>query len=197
VREHGEYGGPRGLLSIVGGKLTTYRELSEQTVDLAVRTIGRAADTSRTAGMPLPGGKTSRPWADFAAAFARAAGLPRQSTEHLLRVYGSRSPEVLATASTPELRQVFDPLTGAIAAEVPWAFREEGARTLSDVLARRTMTGLGADAGIGADIAVAQIARETLGWDAARAEAEVDAYRRWVSRYQPRALEPATTGTCF
>ena len=95
---------------------------------------------------------------------------------------------MLATASTPELREVFDPFTGAIAAEVPWAYHEEGARTLADVIARRTMTGLGPDAGIGADIAAAKIARDTLDWDAARVDAEVDAYRRWVSRYRPRAL---------
>jgi glycerol-3-phosphate dehydrogenase len=143
--------------------------------------------------MPLPGGKTSQPWADFATSFARGAGLPRQSTEHLLRVYGARAPQVLATATTPELREIFDPLTGAIAAEVPWAFRKEGAHTLSDVIARRTMTGLGADAGIGADLAAAQIARKTLGWDVAKAEAEVDAYRQWVTRYQPRALARAST----
>lgn len=195
VYDHGEFGGPRGLLSIVGGKLTTYRELAEQTVDLVVRGIGRTVDTSRTGQMPLPGGNTNRPWGDFAAAFARAAGLPRQSTEHLLRVYGTRASQVLATATTPDLREIFDPLTGAIAAEVPWAFREEGARTISDVIARRTMTGLGADAGIGADLAAAQIARKTLGWDAAKAEAEVDAYRQWVTRYQPRALELAMTVT--
>jgi glycerol-3-phosphate dehydrogenase len=42
VYDHGLYNGPRGLLSIVGGKLTTYRELAEQTVDLVARSIGRA-----------------------------------------------------------------------------------------------------------------------------------------------------------
>jgi glycerol-3-phosphate dehydrogenase len=104
-------------------------------------------------------------------------------------VYGARAPDVLATASTPDLREVFDPLTGAIGAEVPWAFHEEGARTLVDVIARRTMTGLGPDAGIGADIVAARIARDTLGWDAVKADAEVDAYRRWASRYRPRALD--------
>jgi glycerol-3-phosphate dehydrogenase len=109
-----------------------------------------------------------------------------------LRVYGARAPEVLATASTPELREVFDPFTGAIAAEVPWAYHEEGARTLIDVIARRTMVGLGPDAGIGADAAAAQVARDTLGWDSAKVDAEVDAYRCWVSRYQPRALEATT-----
>jgi len=112
--------------------------------------------------------------------------------EDLLRVYGTRAPDVLASASTPELREVFDPFTGAIAAEVPWAYHEEGARTLIDVVARRTMVGLGPDVGIGADVAAAKIARDVLGWDTAKLDAEVGAYRHWVSRYHPRALEPDT-----
>jgi glycerol-3-phosphate dehydrogenase len=182
-------GGARGLISIVGGKLTTYRELAEQCVDLVLSKLGRSAIRSRTAELPLPGGRTDLPWDDFAVGFARASGLPRRTVEHLLRVYGARAPEVLATASTPDLREIFDPLTGAIAAEVPWAFHEEGARTLVDVIARRTMSGLGPDAGIGADIAAARIARDTLGWDAAKADAEVNAYRHWVSRYRPRASD--------
>ena len=185
-------GGARGLISIVGGKLTTYRELAEQCVDLVVGKLGRTAVRSRTAEIPLPGGRTDLPWDDFAASFARDSGLPRQTVEHLLRVYGARAPEVLASASTPELREVFDPFTGAIAAEVPWAYQEEGARTLADVIARRTMVGLGPDAGIGADVAAAKIARATLGWDTAKLEAEVEAYRYWVRRYRPRALEPDT-----
>jgi glycerol-3-phosphate dehydrogenase len=185
-------GGARGLISIVGGKLTTYRELAQQCVDLVLGKLGRTAIRSRTAEISLPGGRTDLAWGEFAASFARESGLPRRTVEHLLRVYGARAPEVLATATTPDLREVFDPLTGAIATEVLWAFREEGARTLADVIARRTMTGLGPDAGIGADVAAAKIARDTLGWDAGKVDMEVDAYRRWVSRYRPRALEQAT-----
>ena len=180
------------MISIVGGKLTTYRELAEQCVDLVLGKLGRSAVRSRTAEMPLPGGRTGLPWDDFAASFARSSGLPRQTVEHLLRVYGARAPEVLASASTPELREVFDPFTGAIAAEVPWAYHQEAARTLTDVIARRTMVGLGPDAGIGADVAAAKIARDALGWDTAKLDAEVAAYRDWVRRYQPRALEPDT-----
>ena len=192
IHDHGVTGGARGLISIVGGKLTTYRELAEQCVDLVLRKLDHPAIRSHTAETPLPGGRTEQAWGDFAVDFARKSGLRRRTVEHLLRVYGARAPEVLATASTPNLREVFDPLTGAIAAEVPWAFHEEGARTLADVIARRTMTGLGPDAGIGADVAAARIARDTLDWDAAKADAEVNAYRRWVSRYRPRALEQAT-----
>jgi glycerol-3-phosphate dehydrogenase len=192
VHDHERSGSTQGLISVVGGKLTTYRELAEQCVDLVVAKLGRAAVRSRTAEIPLPGGNTDLPWGDFAASFARESGLPRQTVEHLLRVYGARAPAVLESASTPELREVFDPFTGAIAAEVPWAYQEEGARTLADVVARRTMVGLGPDAGIGADVAAAEIARGALGWDTARVDAEVDAYRHWVSRYRPRALERET-----
>jgi glycerol-3-phosphate dehydrogenase len=188
MHDHETFGGAPGLISIVGGKLTTYRELAEQCVDLVLKELGRTAIRSRTAEMALPGGRTDLEWGDFAAGFARTSGLPRRTVEHLLRVYGARAPEVLATASTPDLLEIFDPHTGAIAAEVPWAFHEEGAHTLADVIARRTMTGLGPDAGIGADVAAATIARDTLGWDAAKVDAEVNAYRRWVSRYRPRVL---------
>jgi glycerol-3-phosphate dehydrogenase len=189
VRDHARSGGPAGLFSVVGGKLTTYRELAEQTVDLVLKALGRPAVRSRTAAEPLPGGRTPASWPEFAHAFVGRSGLSRRSSEHLLRVYGARAADLLATATTPELREVFDPLTGAIAAEIPWAFEREGASTLGDAIARRTMTGLNANAGAGADVVAARIAMDTLGWSAERAASEVDAYRRWVSRYRPRALE--------
>jgi glycerol-3-phosphate dehydrogenase len=193
VRDHGATGGPRGLFSIVGGKLTTYRELAEQTVDLVLAELGRQAVPSRTATTPLPGGTPALAWPAFAEAFQRDSGLPPRSADHLLRVYGARARELLATATTPELREVIDPMTGAIAAEIPWAFQQEGASTLADTIARRTMVGLNANAGVGTDVAAAQVARRTLGWDAERAAREVDAYRQWVCRYRPRALEDAAT----
>src|ERR671913_102723 len=56
--DHEASGGAPGLISIVGGKLTTYRELAERCVDLVVRKLGRTALRSRTAEMPLPGGRT-------------------------------------------------------------------------------------------------------------------------------------------
>jgi glycerol-3-phosphate dehydrogenase len=106
-----------------------------------------------------------------------------------------RRRQVGRSATTPALQAVIDPYTGAIAAEVPWAVAQEGARTLGDVIARRTMAGLGPDVGIGVDVAAARVARETLGWDASRAETEVAAYREWVRRYRPRVLAPATAGS--
>jgi glycerol-3-phosphate dehydrogenase len=187
--DHGQMGGPSGLLSIVGGKLTTYRELAEQTVDRVRALLGKPLLKSRTARVALPGGRANGSWDAFEEAFSRESGLSAQSTEHLLRVYGSCAPAVLAMATDAELRHVFDPWSGAIVAEIRWAVEKEGARTLADIIARRTMTGLGPDAGLAAAAATAAMGRSLFGWDAARAEIELARYRDWVSRYRPRALE--------
>jgi glycerol-3-phosphate dehydrogenase len=195
IVDHGAEGGTQGLLSVVGGKLTTYRALAEHVVDLVQRKRNRVVDRSWTASIPLPGGRTRQPWSAFRATFIGEAGLPEKSADHLLRVYGTQAPALLARATTPDLRAVIDPASGAIAAEVPWAFDEEGARTLADVLARRTMIGLGPHAGIGADCVAASVACDALGWDSARADTEIGEYRSWISRYRPRGLEPASSDT--
>lgn len=193
VVDHAKQGGPAGLFSVVGGKLTTYRELAEQAVDLVQRTLGHPVSRSRTAEIPLPGGRLAQPWSRFWQAFLRESGLPLHSAEHLLRVYGARAPELLATAATPDSRAVIDPESGAIAAEIPWAFAQEGARTLTDVLLRRSMIGLGPSAGFGVDQTAARVAQQTLGWQATRAGAEVRDYRDRVGRYKPLALEETSS----
>ncbi|HEU5431468.1 MAG TPA: glycerol-3-phosphate dehydrogenase/oxidase [Thermomicrobiales bacterium] len=182
VHDHAAEGGPTGLISIVGGKLTTYRELAEQTVDVVCRRLGQPATASPTRDAPLPGNAGVGEYAAFARDFAAGSGLPTRSAEHLLRVYGARATSVLARATTPDLREPFDPESGAIGAEVVFAVEAEAARTLTDVLMRRTMAGYDRDAGIGADVAAADVARRHLGWNEARVAAEVTAYRAFVAR---------------
>lgn len=184
VVNHGREGGPHGLFSIVGGKLTTYRELAEVVVGAVVRTGEKRAVPCQTASTPLPGASVNEPWQAFRMRFLRECGLPAPSAEHLLRVYGARAGDVLSSAS-PDGRLVIDEATGAIAAEVGWAFRQEGARTLTDVIARRTMVGLGPDNGIRAAETMADIAQRDLGWDAVRAASELADYCRWADRYRP------------
>lgn len=191
---HAERGGPQGLYSVVGGKLTTYRELAEQAVDIAMDALQRPWIASPTANVPLPGAQTPGSWQRYRQQFLRESGLGVKSAEHLLRVYGARAEQVLARAESPALRDAIDPWTGAIAAEAPWAIEMEGARTLADVVARRTMIGLGPDVGIGPDSAIAEVLQVTSNWSAPRAADEVASYREWVRRYRPRALAPASAG---
>jgi glycerol-3-phosphate dehydrogenase len=181
-----------GLISIVGGKLTTYRNLSRQTVDQVYQKLGRKAPQSRTGKVPLPGGAVED-FEAFAADFKVSSGLVEEFSVRLLKLYGARAPDVLQMAGDdPSLRMPLSPNptveTGLIGAEVLYAFRREMAQTLSDVLLRRTMVGLGPRVGLDVDEAAAQVAVRYLGWDKERAEREVQDFREYVERYKPRAF---------
>lgn len=175
-----------GFISIVGGKLTSYRNLAEHTVDLLFKKLGRKPPKCATAEVPLPGAATDD-FAQFSEQFKAHSPLPDATTERLLRIYGTRAVEVLEFASeSPGLKEPFSPETGAIGAELLLAFHREMAETLSDALLRRTMVGLSPAVGVDADEAAAQIAQKYLGWDEHRAGREVAAYRKYIERFHPR-----------
>ncbi len=180
-----------GLVSIVGGKLTTYRSLAEEAVDLVFERLGRRSPGSHTAKVPLPGGSAG-PFEGFAATFKATSGLEEETAERLLRIYGVRATGVAAIAEgDAALREPLEGAPDSLAAEVVHAVRHEGAQTLADVLLRRTMIGLGPTAGIGPDRAAARVAESHLGWDEGRATREVEDFRRYMRRYRPRGLVEA------
>jgi len=174
----------RGLFSVVGGKLTTYRSLAAEATDLLFRQLGRTPPPCDTARTPLPGAAVAD-WAAFSASFIRQSALPRPSAARLLAVYGARAAEVERLArGHRELGRCVSEETGTVGAEVVHAFRNELAETLADCLLRRTMTGLNSRLGLDAAARAAQVAQQFLGWDDARAAREVEDYRRSVERFQ-------------
>jgi glycerol-3-phosphate dehydrogenase len=176
-----------GLLSIVGGKITTYRQLAEQTVDAVVKKLGRKADKCRTHQLPLPGG-TAYPFEGFRERFRVTSGLPVETADRLLHIYGTRAAEALDYADgAPALREPFDPATGAIGAEVVFSLRTELAETLADVVQRRTLVGYGPHAGLDAVEAAAELAIRHVGWSEERAAREVAAFRAQTAALRPRA----------
>lgn len=190
VKDHGPEAG--GLFSVIGGKLTTYRELAEQATDEIAKHLGRDVPKSVTGDQPLPGaaGVDGEDFAAYRARLVATSVLPAKTVDHLLRVYGTRAEKVLTVArDEQDLAQVFDPASGAIGAEVVFAVKDEGAQTLADVLLRRTMVGLGPDVGVGADETAAVVAGRYLGWDVDRQMHEVMSYREYITRYTPRVLD--------
>jgi glycerol-3-phosphate dehydrogenase len=188
-------GSPRaeGLLSIVGGKLTTYRNLGRQTTDVVYKKLGIKAPKSATDRVPLPGGHTPS-LATFAADFKARSGLSEVLADRLLKVYGARAYDVLAEAGDDaSLKEPLTPSapaveTGLMGCEVLYAFRQEMAQKLADVLLRRTMVAYGPTNALDVDEAAAQVAVRHLGWSEERAEREVAEYREWIKRYTPKAL---------
>ena len=180
----------RGLFSIVGGKLTTYRSLAEQTVDLVQKRLPSHSDGGSLARSfecatnrdPLPGAATAD-FDTFCADFKKHSFLPEATNDRLLRIYGTRVSLLLnLIAEDASLAKVFDPETGALSAEVVFAFGHELATTLADCLLRRTMVGLNSSRGLSAVEATGAIARKYLGWSERCVEQEIIAYRDEVSR---------------
>ena len=187
-----------GLISIVGGKLTTYRNLARETVNAAYGKLGRKAPKCRTDEAPLPGG-VARDFEEFATDFKLTSGLTEELATRLLKLYGTRAPEVLAEAGEDHsLRVPLSPSaaveTGIIGAEVLYAFHREMAARLGDVLLRRSMVGMGPRVALDVDEAAAQVAVRYLGWSQKRADREVEEFRDYVRRYKPRDLRETEPG---
>jgi len=177
-----------GLRSIIGGKLTTQRELAEVAVDEVCEALG-IESKCRTRNLPLPGAAGIAPQT-FQANFVRGSDLAPLTSRRLASLYGGMAPEVVRLMTLePELGEVFDPETGAIAAEIAYAINAEFALTLEDILMRRTMLGL--RPGMALDLAerVATIAAAQLGWSESETAAQVDAYRAHVAPFLAH-LEP-------
>ena len=136
------------LLSVYGGKITTYRRLAEQALAKLLPALGQPASPGWTATAPLPGGDL--PGADFAAwsadFAARHAFLPAPLARRLARAYGTRAEQVLDGARS--LAALGADLGGGLTeAEATYLVRNEFAATAEDILWRRSKLALHAPAG--------------------------------------------------
>jgi glycerol-3-phosphate dehydrogenase len=184
-REHAVVQGSGGMLTVVGGKLTTYRAMAAEVVDQAMRELrhrdGRPRHAeARTDEDPLPGGEA----ADLSQFRERGLelGMAAESVDHLLRHYGTEAAGIfnLGGADRGLFRQLLPPHP-AIEAEVIHAVRRELAQTVEDVLVRRFhLYYEHPDQGTGAARRVAELMGEELSWDAARIQEEAERYRSFV-----------------
>jgi glycerol-3-phosphate dehydrogenase len=165
-RRHKVWRDRDGVVTITGGKFTTYRKMAEDTVDLVVKGLGGPARRCITRRLALEGSPALEP---------AATGADGDAPPHLRHRYGTRASAVLAVArDRPEL---LEPIAGGLpylGAEVLYAAREEMAVHLGDVLSRRTRASIqDARASVAAAAAAAGIMAGELGWDAKRTAAEV------------------------
>src|SRR6266481_8104318 len=166
-----------GLVTIAGGKLTTYRRMAERVVDAALPLLGRTAPYGRSGTEPLAGGE---PLARSEYGAPGGESTSSDDTQARLRaVHGSDAGEVRALAGDAAAWAPFAPDVPLSPAEVRHAVQCEMACTLADVLERRSRVALFATeraCAIAADVA-AVVAAE-LGWSAQRRDAEIAAFRR-------------------
>jgi glycerol-3-phosphate dehydrogenase len=172
-RDHTVHIDQSGLLTIVGGKWTTYRYMAQDTMNHAI-TLGKLDDRPCvTHNLHIHG------WAED------VQGIP-------LAVYGSDAAKIIALANaSPELAEQLHPALPIIAAEVVWAVREEQARTVEDVLSRRTRALLlNAHAAVAMAPKVARLLARELGRDDAWAAAEVAQFTELSRQYTLEKIAP-------
>jgi glycerol-3-phosphate dehydrogenase len=174
-----------GIVTITGGKLTTYREMAADTIDevlehvLGAPVLERAQRHSRTRRLRLRGADGYQDLIDEA---ALVSPLGEGVVRHLADRYGDEARIVLVMAERdPDLARPLVPGLPYLRAEAVFAARYEMARTLDDVLSRRTRARLLArDDSAAAAGEVAALLAQELGWDAHEVERQVAAYRRSI-----------------
>lgn len=184
-REHRIWADERGLLTIAGGKLTTYRRMAAQVADQVAARLhdidGRPIPPrARTDRHPLPGGETGE--LQILIAAAENEGLSHDTAAHYVRMHGSETPAVIRLGQT-NLRwakPVVDHLPTTWA-QLIYAMRREMALTLGDLLVRRSHIFYESpDHGLGRLAEIVDVAAGEMGWDEDRKRAEVAAYQEFV-----------------
>jgi glycerol-3-phosphate dehydrogenase len=177
ARDHLIQESASGLLTLTGGKWTTYRKMALDLVNYAAKKFGLPAGESRTEQLPLIGGQGFEP---EGARKLEEMGLPPDVARHLHRAYGARAQVVVQIAMegyNNRLVQAWPYLE----AEVIYAARHEMARTPLDVLARRTrLAFLDTSAALGAVPRVAELMGRELGWDADKVTLEQEKARAQI-----------------
>jgi len=163
----------KGLITVTGGKLTTFRLVALDALELAVERLPNAPKIDRK--QPV----LDRVGADLDGALT----LDEERRKRLLGRYGADASALVAAAREGELEPI--PGTNSLWAELRWTARAEGVVHLDDLLLRRVRLGLLTDAG-GWSIMerIRDVTQSELGWDDARWEAEVQRYANlWHQSY--------------
>ena len=194
-REHLIAVEPDGMITIAGGKLTTYRRMGAEVVDTVIETLearGHEVPDLRTAETdlnPLPG---AIGWPEGGDCETVASMIEAVAPEHitpeiaalLANTYGMRGLDVAAlVAKNPSLASPLVEGRAEIEAQVVWAAKEELTGTVSDVMIRRTQLYFrDRNQGLDALERVAEILAEQLGWDDAEHHRHAESYRLEVER---------------
>jgi glycerol-3-phosphate dehydrogenase len=198
-REHEMVIEPDGVLTVVGGKLTTYRRMAEEAVDKAIEYLRdhgleAALGPCVTDTRPLPGGAAPASMGELE--------LAPDVTRHLGQTYGGRAREVVSTIITagrsdseglPNLSGRIDPTLPYLWGEIVFAARHERVCEIEDVMCRRLPLFRDSwDQGAGVAAKVAALVADVLGWDQARTAASLQRYRGLVAASRAWREAPLT-----
>jgi glycerol-3-phosphate dehydrogenase len=186
-----------GLVTISGGKLTTYREMAEDTVDTVIEQIGgrlngRVSRRTRTKKLPLRGAAGYHEVHDTAGEAAGSTGLDPTTVVHLADRYGGEARTIVAMVEhDASLGERLHPAHPYLRAEPVYAARYEMATSVDDVLTRRVPLHL-RDAAAAVAVAddVAALMAADLGWDEDQRAEQAEGFRSLVARERSASSLP-------
>ena len=186
-RHHNITRWPTDVVSITGGKLTTYRRMAEDTVDQVLKVLGRQA-RCRTKSVPLHGADGHDKVGD--------RGLGAGVRDRLVNRYGADAGVIIdMVVAEPGLGEPLVPGVPYLRAEARYAAEHEMVVSLDDVLSRRTRSRLLArDASADAAESVAALIAATLGWTDEEQRRQVERYRASVAEERAALEAPADGG---
>ncbi|MGB7439795.1 MAG: glycerol-3-phosphate dehydrogenase [Coleofasciculaceae cyanobacterium] len=171
------------LISLIGGKLTTYRHVGQEMVDAVFKKLGRQAPPCPTEQAPLPG--YIRP-TDSRLQKARdqySPLVPLKSIHHLFGLYGAKALKVLELAeSEPELAELINPELPDIKAQIVYAIRSELAHNLLDITRRRTTLAMNAHYGLELLPVITEILKKYCSWSNEKCDQQVADYYDYMKR---------------
>ncbi len=185
-----------GLVSVAGGKYTTYRLMARDAVDAAVEDLPEAVPASVSDRVQLLGADGYLPRLNASARIAETSGLDVAAVHHLLDRYGGLIDDLLRLVEKePALGRPLEGAEGYLAAEVVYAATREGAMHLEDLLTRRTRISIETfDRGTAAAGPAAKLMARSLGWSRRQTASEVEHYRLRVEAERNSQLEDDDTG---
>jgi glycerol-3-phosphate dehydrogenase len=179
ILDHARRDALEGLITVIGVKYTTARDVAARTLRVALAKLGRRGAIPPTDRQPLPGGDIPDCQAFLEQTRIQApAPLTPEVMDHLAYNYGRETGALLALGKErPGLLTPLAPSTPVIGAEILHAVREEMAMTLSDVVLRRTDLGSAGCPAADALEACSRIMADECRWDEARRQAEIEKLR--------------------
>lgn len=183
-REHVVDSPTPGFVSIAGGKYTTYRVMAEDAVNEAINHLRRLVPDSETETLAIIGAEGYSVLMNQIPRLAERYGLSEKTVDHLLNRYGSLIDELLESAE--DNSEILEPLSSEllyIRAEVLYAVTHEGARSVDDVLSRRTRIAFESkDQGLSLAPVVADLIAPELGWSKRDKTASIKEYGGLINR---------------
>ena len=173
--------GVNNLLTLIGGKLTTYRNVGEEMVDDILKRTKRSPKPCQTDSLPLPGCILPSDPRVEQAIIEYDSTLTANTIYHLFSIYGARALEVLAlTKDNPDLREPLSPNVLDIKAQILYAVEREFAHTLVDILRRRTTLAINGYYGINLLPAITATLQKHCGWTTEQCDRACDEYRFYM-----------------